>query len=377
MYLPIQVKLKDRPVLVVGGGKAAFHRLRALKMHGAIITVISPEFREDIDLEGVEFIRRNFTESDTDGFSLVYACTDDRQTNREIANAARKRGAWVSSADDPDNSDFVSPASLRIDNMTVSVGSDAKDVKKSIFWRDMIKIFVSEGLHGNHRKGEVKIVGFGPGDALLLTLRGLSLLGGADVIFYDDLLDSGFVQMFPAQKEWVGKRKASHSAKQEEINHLLHQSAIEGNKVVRLKGGDPGIFGRVGEEVSYLSSRGIPVEIIPGVTAASAAAASAGIALTQRGISRSCTLAAAHGPNWKKKRPDDDETLVYYMGASKLDDISEELIRAGTPPDLPVIAVESAGSERSKVSHCTLQNLPFLKAESPLILILGNIAKQG
>lgn len=223
--------------------------------------------------------------------------------------------------------------------------------------------------------GKVSITGFGPGNPDLLTLRALSEIESADIIFYDDLIDSSFLMNFTAEKIYVGKRKDNHSKRQEDINELLYQSAINGKKVVRLKGGDPLIFGRGGEEYDYLSSRLVQAEIVPGITSALAAAASSAIPLTLREESASVAFCTGY-PTEKITVPTAD-TLVYYMGATNLKAIAQKLIEAGRLLDTPVALIQNASSPTQKVVFSSIRELSEGEPDvvSPLIAIVGNYIK--
>ncbi len=220
--------------------------------------------------------------------------------------------------------------------------------------------------------GKVYIAGFGPGDPELLTIKAQKALQQADIIFYDSLLDDTYLENFKGKKIKAGKRKDLHMKEQDEINELLYRAAISGKKVVRIKGGDPMIFGRGGEEFCYLKQRLIDVEIIPGITSALAAAAIAGIPLTQRNISSSVAFCTGH-PESSIHIPDTD-TIVFYMPASNLHIILNKLIEAGKPTNTPVALIENISLPGQRI--ITGRLCEILKGtnifQSPLLLIAGN-----
>lgn len=220
--------------------------------------------------------------------------------------------------------------------------------------------------------GKVYIAGFGPGDPELLTIKAHQALQQADIIFYDSLLNDTYLENFKGEKIEVGKRKNKHLKEQDKINELLYKAAIYGKNVVRIKGGDPMIFGRGGEEFSYLKQRLIDVEIIPGITSALAAAAIAGIPLTQRKISSSVAFCTGH-PESSIHIPDTD-TIVFYMSASNLHIILNKLIEAGRPANLPVALIENISLPDQRIITGTLDEI--LKKtntfHSPLLVIAGN-----
>ncbi|MCU4175616.1 uroporphyrinogen-III C-methyltransferase [Carboxylicivirga sp. N1Y90] len=224
--------------------------------------------------------------------------------------------------------------------------------------------------------GKVDIVGFGPGDAELLTLKGNRLLKEATIIFYDDLLDNTYLSQFKAEKRYVGKRKGKHSTKQDDINHLLFEAAEKGHQVVRLKGGDPLIFGRGGEEYHYLKERFVKVEIVPGITSALAAASDAVIPLTSRGVSTSVAFALGHDAV-NNKLPKAD-TLVFYMGASQQQQWASRLIQEGWAANTPVASVRNASLPSKDVRRYTLSQLKKEEAflPAPSLVIVGHTASE-
>lgn len=225
------------------------------------------------------------------------------------------------------------------------------------------------------RNGSVSLVGFGPGDPDLLTVKGLKLIKSANIIFYDDLTNKEFLLKFKAERVYVGKRKGKHSHEQDEINHLLYEAALAGKKVVRLKGGDPMLFAHGGEEIEFLRSRFIKVDVVPGVTAALAAAAFANIPLTHRGISSSVTFATGHSKT--DIHVPASGTLVYYMGASNLHKIAEEVMRKGWSAETPMLLVYNASAPDQKEYYTTLQEVVDYPQsyQTPLIIIIGDVVK--
>ena len=235
------------------------------------------------------------------------------------------------------------------------------------------RLFQSKDIRSGY--GNVWLVGFGPGDPDLLTVKGLKLLKTADIIFFDDLLNHSFLEKFYAEKVYVGKRRNKHSIEQDEINLLLYRAAISGKQVVRLKGGDPMIFAHGGEEIEYLRSRLVVVNVVPGVTSALAAAAYTGIPLTYRGLSSSVTFMTGHS----KKNMDipPSGTLVFYMGGSNLTTIATEVIHKGWPSNTPVLLVYNVSNSDQKEYYSTLQQViddqTFYK--TPLIIIIGEVVR--
>jgi len=222
--------------------------------------------------------------------------------------------------------------------------------------------------------GKVFITGFGPGDPDLLTIKAVKAIENADVIFYDSLINQEFLEQYPVEKIFVGKRKGNHSYGQNDIDEILYQSAIYGKNTVRLKGGDPFIFGRGGEEFDYLRKRFVEAEVIPGITSAFGAAASLGISLTQRLISSSVAFCTGY-PKEDRRIPDAD-TLVFYMSASNLKETAQMLIKSGRKAETPVALIRNATLLNQESQFSTLIDLANGKQglESPMVAIIGDVA---
>ena len=223
-----------------------------------------------------------------------------------------------------------------------------------------------------HRQGHVTLVGFGPGDPELLTVKAVKALQQADVIFYDDLIDKHYLDTLKAEKCYVGKRKGLHHSEQHEINRLLLKAAREGKQVVRLKGGDPMVFGHAGEEIEYLQSNLISVTVIPGITTASAMAAATKVSLTQRGISSSVALVNGHAD---VPIVADTDTIVYYMGGSRLSVIRESLLAEGWSVTTPVILVHNVSLPDEQTFETTISQLGDDDYPTPVIALVGDVAK--
>ena len=221
--------------------------------------------------------------------------------------------------------------------------------------------------------GKVWLVGAGPGDPELLTLKAQKLIKSADVIYYDDLIDSSIVESCQGEKVYVGKRNANHSKEQGEINELLYESALKGNRVVRLKGGDPFIFGRGGEEVDYLRQRFIPVEVVPGISSVQAAAASTQVPLTLRGVSDSLQLISGHSA--KNAGSNLKPTVAVYMGASNAAQVGDRLRTEGFTNSTPVTLVHNSSMASEHSSLTTVGDLGLCQKSSPLMMIVGDVGK--
>jgi uroporphyrinogen III methyltransferase / synthase len=227
---------------------------------------------------------------------------------------------------------------------------------------------MNEDLNG------VWLVGFGPGDPELLTLKAYRILQHAQVILHDDLIHTPFLNEFNCTKIYVGKRKGSHHRSQDEINQMLYSASCNYKTVVRLKGGDPFIFGRGGEELQYLQARGVTVRVIPGITSAVAAAASAQIPLTHRNISSQLTFLSAHNIDSIERAYPTSGTLVFYMGATRMDSLQQKLLLAGWPPHTPVALIHNASAPNEQLEFHTLESFTSSLLPSPLSIIVGEVA---
>ena len=236
---------------------------------------------------------------------------------------------------------------------------------------DLIKMFYEHDIRNYF--GKVWLIGAGIGSSDTLTIKAHKILGICDIIFYDDLLDTNILDLFSCKKIYVGKRKEKHSLSQYEINELLYQNALNGKTTVRLKGGDPFIFGRGGEEAAFLQERMIPIEVIPGISSFNASAAAFNIPLTQRNISSSIEINTGHSSS---SNPETCGTKVFYMGASKLSEISEKLLNENTPPTTPAILIHNVGTIFEKTVFTTVSEMVNEKIDSPAIIIVGQIVGQ-
>jgi len=388
---------------------------------------------------------RPFTDSDLEGVVLVIAATDDDAVNRRISMLARRRALPVNVVDQPDLCSFIVPAIVDRSPVVISIstggsspvltrrlkeeiervvpaaygrlaamlGRYRKAVKRRLsdfgqrtrFWERLldgplpgmvfsgreeeaeahIRAELKRG-ESEYRspQGEVYLVGAGPGDPDLLTLKALRLMYAADVVLYDRLVSPDILARVrpDAEKIHVGKRRAHHPVPQETINEILVRLAQQGRKVLRLKGGDPFIFGRGGEEIDRLAALGIPFQVVPGITAASGCASYAGIPLTHRDHAQSVRFVAGH---LKENRVDldwaalarEDQTLVIYMGLIGLPNICIQLEAHGMPASMPVAVVQQGTLNTQRVITGTLENIADrVRAESvqpPTIIIIGHV----
>ncbi len=222
--------------------------------------------------------------------------------------------------------------------------------------------------------GKVSLVGFGPGNAEYLTLKGDAILKNADVVFYDDLIDKHYLEQLDAELVFVGKRRKNHSKEQYQINELLYRAALSGKNTVRLKGGDPAIFGRASEEIDFLNQRFIETEIVPGITTASAAAALSGLSLTKRGVSQSVAFVTGHRPDINLPKAD---TMVFYMAATHFHTLAQRLIEEGRNPDTPVVICSHVAMPNQQDQVFSLQEMTHKKQIAmPAIIIVSPIIQK-
>jgi uroporphyrin-III C-methyltransferase/precorrin-2 dehydrogenase/sirohydrochlorin ferrochelatase len=364
-FLPINLNVQGRRILIVGGGRLAAQKLETICQYTQDVEVCGVNILPEVRRYPIVILERPYGEDLLEGKGLVYACTDDRDLNRRIGEDAKGRGLLVNVADDPEACGFTSPAIFKQAYMSVAVSSNAQDVRRAISWRNKIKKFI-EGLPESWKTASPSLSSK-KGKVWLVADR---ILSGADVIFYDDLIDESVLRRYPAKVVYVGKRKGYHAEEQTDINEQICAAASAGMTVVRLKGGDPGIFGRGGEETSFLKACGLEVEMIPGVTAACAAAAALTIPLTQRDISSEIRIRTGHG---SEKSPAKPGTTVYYMAASCLKEIANELLQEGLDPATPAAIVERAGLAKESSRTTTLGELQNQSADSPAIVIIGDV----
>lgn len=440
-HYPVFVDLRNRTIVVSGAGPVALAKLRLLVRTEARISVYGtdplPEVREWADEGRLTLVERPIAACDADGATLVYAANGEAEADARASEAARAAGALVNVVDDLEGSDFITPAIVDRDPVTVAIGTEgaapvlARKIKAEIeamlpatlglltrigqafrgrvegldskarrtFWtrfyfergpralaageaavREELERMLAEGVA--RRSGFVHLVGAGPGDPELLTLKARRLLHEADVVIHDRLVPPAIIEL--ARREAtivaVGKKAYGPSWRQDQINALLVKHARAGHSVVRLKGGDPAIFARLDEEIAALEAEGIPFQVIPGVTAASAAAAAIGRSLTRRGRNSSFRILTGHDVegfaehDWRTlARP--GQTAAIYMGVAGATFVRGRLLMHGASADTPVTAVENAGRPGFRAIATTLIDLPAALAEAgpegPVMILYG------
>jgi uroporphyrin-III C-methyltransferase/precorrin-2 dehydrogenase/sirohydrochlorin ferrochelatase len=397
---PLGLIVAGRRVLVVGGGSVATRRIPPLLASGAVVVVVSPTLTPALHaLAGVGRIRwheRAFTASDVDDVWLVHVAIDDPVAARAVSAAAEERRVFCVRADDRHAASAWTPATTRHGPVTVAVTAGG-DPRRAMAVRDAIHDLLAASPVGpptragdqagrDHTRGRVALVGGGPGDPELITVKGRRLLAEADVVIVDRLAPGLLLDELRPDVELIDASKIPYgpAATQGEINRLLVSHARSGRFVVRLKGGDPYLFGRGGEEVIACSDADIPVTLVPGVTSATAAPAAAGIPVTHRGVAHEVVVVSGHLP------PGHPESLVDWsaiarlrgtvcvlMGLTHLPAIAAELLAHGRAPDTPVAVVQDGTTGSQRAIRATLDTITAQAAahglRPPAIIVIGNV----
>ena len=374
---PLLLDLTGRRVLVVGGGEVATRRAAGLIAAGALVSVVAPHLTPELREIAHDVEARAFRADDVDGAWLVAACTDNSAVNAAVADAAAARRVFCIRADVAPGGTARTPAVARSGDVTVAV-SGGDDPRRAVALRNAISVALDMGELPTRpvrpaASGSVALVGGGPGDPELITVRGRRLVAAADVVVVDRLAPRALLDDLPGDVEIVdcGKSAHRHNLTQDEINAVLIDRARAGKRVVRLKGGDPFVFGRGGEEWRACVAAGIAVTVVPGVSSALAAPVAAGIPLTHRGLAADFTVVSGHldpgrppdtGLDWATLAK--ASTLVLLMSIEHLDLITAALISHGRDGATPAAVIERAVSELSE-PPCTIWLTRSDGAESP------------
>jgi uroporphyrin-III C-methyltransferase / precorrin-2 dehydrogenase / sirohydrochlorin ferrochelatase len=385
---PLLLDLTGRPVLVVGAGAVGARRAAGLADAGAIVHVVAPVVDSALAAdERMTVSRRRYVTSDLDGAWLVEACTGDPQVDAHIAADAEAACIWCVRASSPASSGASAastPAVARVDDIVVAVSAGG-DPATARAVRDAVQLLLETGAlpARRHRKtgaGSVALVGGGPGDADLITVRGRRLLAQADVVVVDRLGPRALLDQLAPGVEVIeaGKAPDNHTLPQDAINELLISLAQQGKRVVRLKGGDPFVFGRGGEELLAVVQAGVACEVVPGVTSAIAVPAAAGIPLTHRALARQFTVVTGHDElDWPKLAATEG-TLVLLMGATRVERIAKELVRAGRDPATPVAIIENGTLPNQRTTTGTLDTIgdraTVVGVRAPAVVVVGEVA---
>ncbi|MBF4521349.1 uroporphyrinogen-III C-methyltransferase [Acinetobacter towneri] len=443
---PISLKLNRQPCLIVGGGKIAYRKATLLAKAGAVIDVIAPEIEPQLlelvlSTDGRHLHSTFPDEIELGYYRLVIAATNQADVNQQIFQIAERQNVLVNSVDDPPHCRFMFPAIIDRSPIILSVASNGTSPvlsrqirtqlestiphgvgklaefsgqwraavkqkivnpdERRIFWEELYASPLKEQVFNDNLdaanqsiqqalaewqtpKGEVYLVGAGPGDPELLTLKALRLMQQADVVIYDRLVSAPILELCrrDAEKVYVGKARSNHAVPQEGINALLVKYAQAGKRVCRLKGGDPFIFGRGGEEIQELYEAGVSFQVVPGITAASGCSAYAGIPLTHRDYAQSVRFLTGHLKEGSPELPWSElvyehQTLVLYMGLVGLETICEKLIAHGQRADMPVALISKGTTPEQKVVVGTLADIASKVAQhqiqAPTLTIIGEV----
>ncbi|GAA5523582.1 siroheme synthase [Microbulbifer aestuariivivens] len=446
-YLPLAFDVHNRPCLIIGGGTIATRKARLLRKGGARLIVVAPEIGEELRVlvaeSGGQLFEAEYQQELLASGDLVIAATSDPAVNARVSADAQARRLPVNAVDAPDLCTFTFPSIVERGPISIGISTGgaapvlARGIRAQLeallsprlgdlanmaaAMRDAVKqampekarrafwewVFsgpvaaeVEAGRLGEGERllaealqrpssqpasrGEVYLVGGGPGDPDLLTFRALRLMQQADVVLYDRLVSDQVLELVrrDAERIYVGKKKQFHSLPQDDINQRLVDLAREGKRVLRLKGGDPFIFGRGGEEIDQLADAGIPFQVVPGITAASGCASYAGIPLTHRDYAQSVRFITGHLKEGELYLPWNElaspgQTLVFYMGLTGLATICRELCEHGLPASTPAALVEKGTTSAQRVVVGDLNSLPRLaeekSVEAPALTIVGGV----
>ncbi|MFA7322898.1 MAG: uroporphyrinogen-III C-methyltransferase [Candidatus Nanopelagicales bacterium] len=383
---PLSLNLAGKKVVVVGAGQVSSRRLPALIDAGACITVIADVVDHrigDLAASGqIQLQERKYVPGDLDGAWLVHASTNIPAVNERVAADADRQGTWCIRADNALLSEAWTPASTRVDDVTVAVTAGG-DPRRATAIRDAIATQLTEGTLPIRRvrpaDGHVVLIGGGPGDPDLITVRGRRELAKADVVVFDRLGPSSLLDTLASDVELIeaGKRPGHHTLTQDQINAVIVDRALQGKRVVRLKGGDPFVFGRGSEEVQACAAAGVTVEVIPGISSAVAGPAAAGIPVTHRGLANGYAVITGHQLTDLPALAQLDLTLVVLMGVATLAELASGLIGEGKPSSTPVAVIEQASTPFQRVTVGTLETIAVTASSAgvrnPAVIVIGNV----
>ena len=384
-----------RRAVVVGGGPVALRRARGLLDAGAHVVVISPDVLPELAALPVTVLEREYRDGDLSAAWLAHAATGDPAVNTRVAEEAERSRVWCVRADDGAASAAWTPAVTRQGEITVAVTAGG-DPRRSQRLRAAIALALAEGTlpvrpqrrQGADAAGSVALIGGGPGEAGLITVLGPRLLAEADVVVTDKLAPRSLLAELDPDVEIIdaGKRPHAHNLTQSQINELIVARALAGQRVVRLKGGDPFVFGRGGEEALACVRAGVPFSVVPGVTSAIAVPAYAGIPVTHRGITQDFSVVSAHlDPSQPGATVDWDGlargtgTLVLLMAVAHLDAVAAELVKRGRDAATPVAVISHGTTPRQQVLTSTLESVAADAAAAgvrpPAVVVVGDVVR--
>ncbi|MDG0980278.1 MAG: siroheme synthase CysG [Halieaceae bacterium] len=445
-YLPLAFNVRESSVLLVGAGPVAARKATLLKRASATLYVVAPEICPELQAlltPQDRYFKRKVEASDIEGKQLIVAATSDHEVHIWLAAIAKDRNLPINVVDEPDLCSFIFPAIVDRNPIIIGISSSgtspvlarllrkrleawlptnygvlarfvgslrervkavlATESERRLYYETLVESEAAEAVlngndevaerfasdllvESNYQRGDVALVGAGPGDPDLMTFKALRLLQRADVVLYDRLVSQEILDLArrDAQRIYVGKQRDQHAVAQADINHTLLDLAQQGLKVVRLKGGDPFIFGRGGEELELLAEHGVPFQVVPGITSAAGAASYAGIPLTHRDYAQSVRFV----PGYLKQGTavlslDDcgsaDETLVVYMGLKALDSVVSRLLDAGRDPTTPIALIQNATLPTQVILIGTLVDIASKASQQswdgPTLILVGQVIR--
>jgi len=398
---PVGLRLSGRRVVVLGGGQVAQRRLPALIAAGADIHLVSPEATPSVEAMAasgeVTWLKRPYRAGDLEGAWYALVATDDPEANARASAEAEAHRVWCVRSDDADAATAWTPATGHSEGVTVAVLTTAakgRDPRHTAAVRDAVVEGLRDGTlvapHHRTRTPGVALVGGGPGDPDLITVRGRRLLAEADVVIADRLGPRDLLAELPPHVEVIDAAKIPYGRfmAQEAINHALIEHARQGKSVVRLKGGDPFVFGRGMEEVQALTEAGIPCTVVPGISSSISVPGAAGIPVTHRGVAHEFTVVSGH------VAPDDERslvdwpslakltgTLIVLMGVDKIGKIAETLVAHGKAPDTPVALVQEGTTAAQRRVDATLATVAGVAraqdVKPPAVIVIGEVVETG
>jgi uroporphyrin-III C-methyltransferase/precorrin-2 dehydrogenase/sirohydrochlorin ferrochelatase len=384
---PTALRLLGRPVLVVGGGPVAARRAKGLLDAGARVTVVAPvacpALREIADAGLLTWEPRPYRREDVDGVWFVQTATGDPAVDTEVSQDAEAQRIWCVNASDHEASAAWTPAVAVVDDVHIAVNAGG-DPRRAMALRNAVATALDTGdlplRRRRAHRGSVALVGGGPGDSGLITVRGRRLLGQADVVVADRLGPRELLnELAPDVRVIeVGKTPGHHPVPQADINRILVDEAQQGHRVVRLKGGDPYVLGRGGEEAEYCRQHGVEVEVVSGVTSAISVPAAAGIPVTHRGLAKGFSVVTGH-EELSEVPARADHTVVLLMGVGQLRDSASALGKAGLPADTPVGIVENGYLPNQRVTIGTLGSIAdqaeAIGVANPAVIVIGDVVR--
>ena len=396
---PVGLRLLDRHVVVVGGGQVAHRRVAGLLEARARVTVVSPDVTPALEaLVGpgeVAWVPRRYEPGDLDGAWYAVAATDDPAVNAAVADEAERSRVFCARADDRSASSVWTPAVGRQGDLVVGVHGGG-DPQRAVGVRDAVLRGLTDGSIRDHagrevpggRAGSVVLVGGGPGDPGLITVRGQQAVSQADVVLADHLAPQSLLASLPAEVEVIDASKLPRGRymAQEQINALLVEHARAGRRVVRLKGGDPFVFGRGMEELEACVAAGVPVEVVPGVTSAIGVPGLAGIPVTHRGLTHEFVVVSGHVPPGHPQSLVDWSalgrlrgTIVVLMGVDTAPAIAAALVQHGRAPETPVAVVADGSTPTQRTVRTTLAGLAQTLTDEgirpPAVWVVGEVVR--